>query len=123
MLQTPLDQHRETGPSIPTRTSTGRHTSTVPAVVACGASALALLVADMLAVHSFIGPQMRGLALVVILASAVVGATIWIDRRQVARHEELLASRKPGDCCAVAWVEGLAHRPFPGMNMPHPGQH
>jgi len=122
VLLTPFAENHEAPTEQPPARSW--NTITVPTLVACGTAALVLIVLDMLAPTSFVPVQIRGLALVVILIAAVVGATAWIDRRQEHRHEELLASRRPGDCCAIAWVEGLAHRPLPGMSgMQFPGMH
>lgn len=82
---------------------------------------VALLVADMAAATPFVPVQLRWLGVLAAITAIAVYLTLWADARHQRRHEELLAARRPGDCCAVAWVEGLAHRPFPGGSFPVPG--
>ncbi|MFY1669474.1 hypothetical protein ACN27G_05900 [Plantactinospora sp. WMMB334] len=120
VLHTPFAEHHEAARRIDQPQHVDRHTytATVPTIAACGAAALALIFFDLFVSVQF-PPELRGLALVVILTSAVVNATMWIDHRNEARHQELLATRRPGDCCAIAWVDGRAGRPFPSIVAPY----
>ena len=81
------------------------------------AGCLVLMLGDMAAAEPFVPVQLRILLLAAVVGTLAIYLTMWADARNARRHDELtreVRARLGRACCAEAYVDGLARRPFGG---------